>query len=173
MKARVKFGETTDSYDADGELVASLPVPPMTLEEINEAAAAFQGDQMQMPPMVSAVKDQRRAALQNGAQRHGSGAQAPPDPRLQLSFHQLRGAGAAASASPAPRAPTSAAWPMNWARKLGCGAHLATLRRVVSGKFDVDDAITFEDALKFVPRRAGKAGHPIPDACRNGQGLAG
>ena len=24
----IKFGETTDSYDADGELVASLPVPP-------------------------------------------------------------------------------------------------------------------------------------------------
>ena len=52
----IKFGETTDSYDADGELVASLPVPPMTLEELNEAAAAFQGDQMQTPPMVSAVK---------------------------------------------------------------------------------------------------------------------
>src|SRR5580698_6906609 len=44
-----KFGETTDSHDADGELVGSLPVPPMTLEEINAAAAAFQGDQMQTP----------------------------------------------------------------------------------------------------------------------------
>src|ERR1700744_3588789 len=52
----IKFGETTDSYDADGELVSSLPVMPMTLEEINEAAATFQGDQMQTPPMVSAVK---------------------------------------------------------------------------------------------------------------------
>ena len=30
----IKFGETTDSYDADGELVASLPVPPMTLDEL-------------------------------------------------------------------------------------------------------------------------------------------
>src|ERR1700746_847185 len=29
----MKFGETTDSYDADGELVSSLPVPPMTVEE--------------------------------------------------------------------------------------------------------------------------------------------
>src|SRR5580693_7394450 len=52
----IKFGETTDSFDADGELVSSLPVLPMTLEEINQAAATFQGDQMQMPPMVSAVK---------------------------------------------------------------------------------------------------------------------
>src|SRR5271169_6105977 len=46
----IKFGETTDSYDADGELVSSLPVLPMTLDEINATAAAFQGDQMQMPP---------------------------------------------------------------------------------------------------------------------------
>src|SRR6187551_1605364 len=52
----IKFGETTSSYDADGELTASLPVPPMTLDELNEAAATFQGDQVQMPPMVSAIK---------------------------------------------------------------------------------------------------------------------
>src|SRR5437867_4424688 len=52
----IKFGETTDSYDADGELTASLPVPPLTLAELNEAAATFVGDLMQMPPMVSAVK---------------------------------------------------------------------------------------------------------------------
>src|SRR6266853_817030 len=52
----MKFGETTNSYDADGELVASLPVPPLTIEQLNEAAAQFVGDQMQIPPMVSAVK---------------------------------------------------------------------------------------------------------------------
>src|ERR1043166_9667475 len=52
----IKFGESTDSYDADGELVASLPVPPLTVEHINEAAAGLVGDQMQTPPMVSAVK---------------------------------------------------------------------------------------------------------------------
>src|SRR5258705_6741577 len=32
----IKFGETTDSYDADGELVASLPVPPTSLDQLNE-----------------------------------------------------------------------------------------------------------------------------------------
>src|SRR3974390_3827355 len=40
----IKLGETTNSYDADGELVASLPVPPLTLEELNTAAAEFVGD---------------------------------------------------------------------------------------------------------------------------------
>src|SRR3954466_10996587 len=29
----VKFGEETDSYDVDGEIVGSLPVPPLTVEE--------------------------------------------------------------------------------------------------------------------------------------------
>src|SRR6266496_4537196 len=45
----IKLGETTNSYDADGELTASLPVPPLTLEQLNEAAAPFLGDQMQTP----------------------------------------------------------------------------------------------------------------------------
>src|SRR5437899_8274201 len=52
----IKFGETTDSHDADGELLSSLPVPPMSLDELNAEAATFAGDQMQTPPMVSAVK---------------------------------------------------------------------------------------------------------------------
>src|ERR1700733_15379304 len=30
----IKFGETTNSYDAGGELVASRPVPPMTLDQL-------------------------------------------------------------------------------------------------------------------------------------------
>src|SRR5437016_12448551 len=52
----IKFGETTASYDADGELITSLPVPPLTLDELNGLAGSFLGDQMQIPPMVSAIK---------------------------------------------------------------------------------------------------------------------
>src|SRR6266852_9117892 len=40
----MKFGETTNSYDADGEMVASLPVPPLTLDQLNAAAVEFVGD---------------------------------------------------------------------------------------------------------------------------------
>src|SRR6266536_3060948 len=52
----MKLGETTSSYDSDGELMSSLPVPLLTLDELNEAAAEFIGDVMQVPPMVSALK---------------------------------------------------------------------------------------------------------------------
>src|SRR5580765_4355052 len=52
----IKFGESTDSYDSDGELTGSLPVPPLTVEELNKAGEEFVGDIMQTPPMVSAIK---------------------------------------------------------------------------------------------------------------------
>jgi hypothetical protein len=53
----VKFGETTNSYDADGQITASLPVPAaLTVEQLNAEAAIFVGDLLQTPPMVSAVK---------------------------------------------------------------------------------------------------------------------
>src|SRR5512138_4044689 len=42
----IKFGETTDSYDADGELLSSLPVPPLSVEELDAAAEEFIGDIM-------------------------------------------------------------------------------------------------------------------------------
>src|SRR5690242_20485571 len=74
----MKFGETTDSYDADGELISSLPVPPLTLEQLNEAATAFTGDQMQTPPMVSAVKKDG-VPLYKLARK---GIEVPREPRL-------------------------------------------------------------------------------------------
>src|SRR5437867_12034275 len=41
-----RLGEVTDSYDADGELVSSSPVPPLTLDQLNDYASQFAGDQM-------------------------------------------------------------------------------------------------------------------------------
>jgi tRNA pseudouridine55 synthase len=144
----IKFGETTDSYDAGGELVASLPVPLLTLEELNAAAAAFQGDLMQTPPMVSAVKIkgvplykmarkgievERKARLIHIYSFHFAGYTEP--------FGQFRIA--------CTKGTYVRALAHEIGQKIGCGAHLASLRRVVSGKFDVKDSIPFEDALKL------------------------
>ncbi len=104
----IKFGETTDSYDADGEFTASLPVPPLTLEELNEEAAKFIGDQMQMPPMVSAIK-KNGVPLYKLARK---GIEVEREPRL-IHIYNFRFTNmpsrSANFASPAPRAPTSAA----------------------------------------------------------------
>jgi tRNA pseudouridine55 synthase len=142
----IKFGETTDSYDADGEIIASLPVPPLTLEQLNEEAAKFIGDQMQMPPMVSAIK-KNGVPLYKLARK---GIEVEREPRL-IHIYNFRFTKYAKPLGEFRVACTKGTYVRSIAhdlgQKLGCGAHLATLRRSVSGKFDVADATKLDDVL--------------------------
>lgn len=54
--ARMVLGVTTDSQDADGEVVATADASEVTERSLCEALVRFQGDILQIPPMVSAVK---------------------------------------------------------------------------------------------------------------------
>src|ERR1700748_1054641 len=74
----IKFGEATDSYDSDGELTASMLVPPLTVEDLNEAGQEFVDDIMQTPPMVSAIKKDG-VPLYKLARK---GVEVPREPRL-------------------------------------------------------------------------------------------
>jgi len=144
----IKFGEVTNSYDADGELLSSLPVPPLTLEELNRTAAEYVGDIMQTPPMVSAVK-QRGVPLYKLARK---GVEVVREPRLihiysyQFSDYQ-EPLGYFRVACTKGTYVRSLAHELG--QKLGCGAHLHTLRRMSSGRFDVAEALEFEAILKF------------------------
>jgi tRNA pseudouridine55 synthase len=142
----IKLGETTDSYDADGELVASLPVPPVTVEELNRLAAEFVGDQMQMPPMVSAIK-KNGVPLYKLARK---GLEVERKPRL-VHVYNFKFSDYYEPLGHFQVACTKGTYVRSLAQdlgqKLGCGAHLANLRRVVSGKFNVADAIEFEQVL--------------------------
>src|SRR5438874_12231317 len=130
----IKLGETTDSYDADGELVASLPVPPLTLDELNEAAAMFIGDLLQVPPMVSAVKKEG-VPLYKLARK---GVEVERKSRL-VHIYNFRFTGYRDPLGQFRVACTKGTYVRTLAhdlgQKLGCGAHLAALRRVTSGRF--------------------------------------
>lgn len=144
----MKFGETTDSYDSDGELVASLPVMPMTLDELNEAAATFIGDQMQVPPMVSAIK-KNGVPLYKLARK---GIEVVREPRL-IHIYNFRFTDYQEPLGTFKLASTKGTYVRSVAhdlgQKLGCGAHLTILRRSVSGKFDVADATPLDSVLKL------------------------
>jgi tRNA pseudouridine55 synthase len=144
----MKFGETTDSYDADGELVASLPVPALTLDELNTSAAEFVGDQMQTPPMVSAIKKDGVPLYKLARQ----GIEVPREPRL-IHIYSFRFSKYQEPLGEFRVACTKGTYIRSMAndlgQKLGCGAHLATLRRVTSGKFDVAGAAPLDDVLKL------------------------
>src|SRR5277367_1287099 len=144
----IKFGETTDSYDADGELTASLPVPRLTLEQLNEEAAAFIGDQMQVPPMVSAIK-KNGVPLYKLARK---GIEVEREPRL-IHIYNFRFTEYVEPFGKFRVACTKGTYVRSIAhdlgQKFGCGGHLATLRRSASGKFDVADASTLDAILKL------------------------
>jgi tRNA pseudouridine55 synthase len=144
----IKFGETTDSYDCDGELTASLPVPPMTLDQLNEEAAKFVGDLMQIPPMVSAIKV-KGVPLYKMARK---GIEIEREPRL-VHIYNFRFTGYELPLGQFKIACTKGTYVRSIAhdlgQKLGCGAHLATLRRSVSGKFDVADATPLDAVLNL------------------------
>ncbi len=155
----IKLGETTNTYDADGELTGSLPVPPISLDEMNQAAAAFIGDQMQMPPMVSAVK-KGGVPLYKLARK---GVEVAREPRL-VHIYNFRFTAYHEPLAQFRLACTKGTYVRTVAHELGqnlgCGAHLAGLRRVTSGRFDVSQAVPFEQLIKLTPR--GLENHVIP-----------
>ena len=144
----VKFGESTDSYDSDGELTGSMPVMPMTLDELNAEAATFIGDIMQVPPMVSAIK-KNGVPLYKLARK---GVEVEREPRL-IHVYNFRFTEYNEPLAVFRVACTKGTYVRSLAhdlgQKLGCGAHLTTLRRSASGKFDVSDALPLDAVLQL------------------------
>ncbi len=144
----ILFGETRDSHDAQGELIASLPVMPMTLDELNEFAATFVGDHLQTPPMVSAIKKDG-VPLYKLARK---GIQVERKPRL-IHIYQFRFSDYTEPVGHFKVACTKGTYVRVLAHdigeKVGCGGHLATLRRVASGRFDIKPAIQFEEVMRL------------------------
>jgi len=144
----IKFGETTDSYDSDGELTASLPVLPMTLDQLNAEASSFIGDIMQVPPMVSAIK-KGGVPLYKLARK---GVEVEREPRL-IHVYNFRFTEYTEPFGKCRVACTKGTYVRSLAhdlgQKLGCGAHLTALRRSASGKFDVADALPLDAILQM------------------------
>lgn len=145
----IHFGVATDSYDADGEVTATAPVPPLTIEQLNAATESFLGDLQQVPPMVSAKK-QGGVALYKLARK---GIEVPREPRL-VHIYNFRCTAYTEPVGQFRVACTKGTYVRSLAHdlgaKLGCGAHLATLRRVTSGRWDVADALPL-DAILALP----------------------
>ena len=144
----MKFGVTTNSHDAEGEMLETRPVPPLTVEHLNELASMFVGDLMQVPPMVSAIKKDG-VPLYKLARK---GIEVPREPRL-IHIYSFRFTEYREPLGSFRVACTKGTYVRSLAhdlgQKIGCGAHLATLRRTASGKFDVADAKPLDQILRL------------------------
>jgi tRNA pseudouridine55 synthase len=144
----IKFGATTDSYDIDGEILETKPVPPLSLDQLNTLAGGFIGDIMQMPPMVSAIK-KNGVPLYKLARK---GVEVEREARL-IHIYNFRFTTYAEPLGEFRLACTKGTYVRSVAhelgQKIGCGAHLSTLRRSASGKFDVAEATPLDTALRM------------------------
>jgi len=138
------LGISTDSQDADGQVVETKPVPELPREQIDAAFSKFDGDFYQMPPMVSAIKKDGVPLYKLARQ----GKVIEREPRFVHVFaHEINGV----------RLPeidfrvvcSKGFYVRTYAHdignELGCGAHLKSLRRTKSGRFDLQRSVTVED----------------------------
>jgi len=154
------LGETTDSYDADGTVISTAPVPSLTLTQIQEFADTLAGDQLQQPPMVSAIKV-------NGVPLHKlarKGIEVERKPRLiyvyQFKIQTYKEPSGTFIYSCTKGAYVRSAI-FDLGNKIGCGAHLTGLRRLKSGSFEIKDAIPLDKFMEMTPEQIAQKVIPI------------
>lgn len=148
----MKLGEMTDSQDADGEIIETRPVPQFSIDQLEAAFTKYDGDFYQTPPMVSAIKKDGVALYKLARQ----GKTVEREPRfVHIYAHQIL------EVRPPEidfRVVCSKGfyvrtYAFDIGNDLGCGAHLNSLRRTKSGRFDVSMAFPAAE-LKTASREA-------------------
>lgn len=140
----IRFGFATDTYDAEGEPLGPDVAPTLTLEMAEQGLAPFRGGFAQTPPPVSAKKVGGQRAYELA--RKGIAVDIAPVP---VTVHELTVLGVEGSVARI-RVRCSAgtyvrAIAHSAGERLGCGAHLAELRRLASGPFTIEQARTLAD----------------------------
>lgn len=141
----VRLGVATDSLDADGTVVATVPVPDVGLARMNAVAATMIGRQSQVPPMVSALKVGGRRL--HALAREGVEVERSPREVVVESFTLFAtstperwGFDVTCSVGTYVRVLLS-----DLSEKMGTVGHLTALRRISSGAHQVSDALTLEE----------------------------
>ncbi|HLX73223.1 MAG TPA: tRNA pseudouridine(55) synthase TruB [Terriglobales bacterium] len=140
----IRFGFATDTYDAEGEPVAAPQEVKATLEQLQVLCTQFRGRIRQMPPPFSAKKIHGVPAYKL-ARKHREVELQPVEVEIK-EFELLDWDGEQARFRARVASGTymrSVAHEMG--QILGCGAHLAALRRTALGEFAMADAHTLED----------------------------
>jgi tRNA pseudouridine55 synthase len=151
----IRFGFATDTYDAEGEPLGAAQEVKATLEQVQETAEHFKGHLRQTPPPFSAKKIHGVPAYKL-ARQHREVELRPVEVEIK-EFEVLDWDGAQARFRARVASGTymrSVAHEMG--QMLGCGAHLAGLRRTALGEFALADAHLLEELEMAVQQ--GRAG---------------
>jgi tRNA pseudouridine55 synthase len=150
--AVVRFGETTDTQDAAGRTLSTRPLGDLTEERVRDALLGFVGLVEQTPPMYSARKVEGRRLYQlarEGVEVEREARQVNIDEVRMTSFGTPGASitldvGIFVRCSKGTYLRTLA---HDLGAKLGCGAHLKTLKRVRVGPFSLEDSVGLDTLM--------------------------
>jgi tRNA pseudouridine55 synthase len=169
----IRFGFSTDTYDADGEPTTPAQAVTLTLDQVRQLASRFQGMIEQVPPPFSAKKIQGVPAYKL-ARKHAEvalkpvqvevkefeitqvdGQPTPDDAQVGPNAHVRAAAQSSAGCVVSFRARVASGTYMrsmahDMGQQIGCGAHLKSLRRTAVGEFELADAHTLEELASAV-----------------------
>jgi len=135
----VRFGFSTDTYDADGEALGPDATPALDPKELEEYAARFLGKIMQTPPSFSAKKIHGRPAHELARKNKPVKLEA-----VEVEVYEFRLTGVEGSIARFVVECGAGTYIRSLAHELGAlqgsGAHLAEITRTAVGEFTLDQA---------------------------------
>jgi len=145
-EADVRFGFSTNTYDAEGDLENERPVPEDLAGAIEAALPPFRGLIQQLPPMYSAIKVNGKALYKYA--RKGEEAPVREPRTVHISEFSPLSVGhcearflVVCSGGTYIRSLAN-----DLGAAMGCGAYLAGLVRTQVGRFTLDQAVELSDA---------------------------
>ncbi len=144
-RAELTFGLESDTLDTAGTILARRPAPRTDLEPLLQR---MRGPQMQVPPVVSALRVEGRRSYERA--RAGESveheARAVEIYRLELVHEDWPRVLIDVDCSPGTYVRSLA---RDLGQQLGCGAVLSFLVRTASGPFRLEEAVTAEETPPF------------------------
>ncbi len=152
-EGELRLGETTASHDAETPVLESRSFDTVTEDDIRRALVDFTGEFQQVPPMYSALKkDGRRlySLARRGVQIEREARRINVSKFELLSFNKP-GVAFRLECSKGTYVRTIA---HDIGIKLGCGAHLISLRRTAIGDLRISDAWSIPEIEKAAQNMA-------------------
>ncbi len=146
-----RFGQTTDTGDSDGQVVSEAETEALTEAQVISAMAAYQGDIQQVPPMYSALKKDGQPLYKlarEGVEVEREARAVTIHAYELLEFHPGSSASAKVRIS-CSKGTYVRSLAEDLGRDLDCGAHVAELRRIKTGEFNIDGAYTLAELEEF------------------------
>ena len=142
--AELVLGESTDTYDADGQMTEKKSIKGITNDSVERALSDLRGAILQKPPMFSAKKIKGRRLYKLARQGKEIEREELPVRIYKNKLLELEGSRVSLEIE-CSKGTYIRSIAHDLGKSLGCGAHLSRLRRTKVGKFSERDMVSAHD----------------------------